>query len=111
MSEESTGKIVRFTSDSANPPKLTAEQEERLDAMHDDDINLSDIPSQASKGGWTRPGVFGGPVGALRSAAMKEKLLLLDDKVVEFFKQSGEQAPAKMNAVLLEYVETHRKSA
>jgi uncharacterized protein (DUF4415 family) len=37
--------------------------------------------------------------------------LLLDDRVVEFFNPSGDEAPAKMNAVLLEYVEMHRKSA
>jgi uncharacterized protein (DUF4415 family) len=111
MSEKNTGRTVSYTLDPLNPPSLTAEQRERLDSIHDEDIDLSDIPSQAGKGGWSRPGLLGGPVGELRRAALKEKLLLLDDKVAEFFNQSGEEAPAKMNAVLLEYVETHRKRA
>ena len=114
MNEKSTGKTVRFTLDLDNPPPFTEEereQVERLKTMQDEDIDFRETPSQAGKGGWTRPGMLGGPVGALRLEAMKRKLLLLDDKVVEFFNQSGEEAPAKMNAVLLEYVEAHRKSA
>ena len=114
MNEKSTGKTVRFTLDLDNPPPFTEEereQVERLKTMQDEDIDFREIPSQAGKGDWTRPRMLGGPVGALRLEAMKRKLLLLDDKVVEFFNQSGEEAPAKMNAVLLEYVEAHRKSA
>ena len=111
MSEKSIGKTVRFTSDKLNSPTLTVEQKERLESMRDEDIDLGDIPSQAGKGDWTRPGLLGGSVGVLRREAMKERLLLLDEKVVEFFNASGEQAPAAMNAVLLNYVETHKKTA
>ena len=111
MSEENTGKTVRFTLDRLDPPTLTAEQRGRLDSMGDEDIGLGDIPSQVGEVGWTRPGLLGGGVGALRREAMKERLLLLDEKVVEFFNARGEQAPAAMNAILLDYVETHKKSA
>ncbi|SNT24714.1 hypothetical protein SAMN05421770_10666 [Granulicella rosea] len=120
MSEKNTGKIVRYTLDLDNPPPFTAEeleQIEKLKNMRDEDIDLSDIPEQTGLAGWSRPGLYGGPVGALRLAEMRdkllaqEKLLLLDDRVIEFFKQTGGKAPEKMNAVLLEYVEAHRKSA
>lgn len=79
--------------------------------LKDEDIDLSEIPSQSGYGGWTRPGWLGGPVGELRLAAMQRNLLLLDDEVVEFFKQSGAEAPAKMNAILLHYVEAQKKRA
>jgi uncharacterized protein (DUF4415 family) len=110
MSEENTGKTVRFTLDPSNPPQLTPEQRQRLDSMRDEDIDLSDLPSQAGKPGW-RPGLYPTRVADFRLAALKEKVLILDDNVAEFFKASGEDAPAKMNAVLREYAETHRKNA
>jgi uncharacterized protein (DUF4415 family) len=111
MSEELTGKTVSFTPNPLNPPTLTADERTRLAAMTDEDIDMSEIPSQDGTEGWTRPGWLGGPAGELRLAALRKNLLLLDDRVVEFFNPSGDEAPAKMNAVLLEYVEMHRKSA
>ena len=111
MSVGTTGKTVRFTLDPENPPRLTPEQSERLDSMRDEDIDFSDIPRQTNLETWSRPGLFGGPVGRLRLEALKEKVLILDDSVAEFFKASGDDAPAKMNAVLREYAETHRKNA
>lgn len=41
---ESDEQITRFRLDPANPPRLTAEEAARLDAMTEDDIDLSDIP-------------------------------------------------------------------
>jgi len=111
MSEENTGKTVYFTYDSTNPPQLTPEQRERLDSIKDEDIDCSDIPEQKGLDKWSRPGLLGGHVGELRRAAMREKLLYLDDRVVEFFNSGGDDAPARMNAVLLDYVESHRKRA
>ena len=110
MSEQITGKTVRFTLDPANPPQLTAEQRQRLESMRDEDIDLSDIPSQAGKPGW-RPGLYGAGVSDVRRAALREGLLLLDEDVVEGFRKIGDSSPQKMNAVLLEYLSTHRKSA
>ncbi len=78
--------------------------------MRDKDIDLSDIPSQAGKPGW-RPGLFGAGVSDLRRAALREGILLLDDDVVEGFRKIGDNSPQKMNAVLLEYLVSHRKSA
>jgi len=79
--------------------------------MTDEEIDFSGIPSQAGRPGWQRPGLFGGPVGALRKAALGEKLLLLEADVLEFFAARGEGAPEQMNAVLREYVEQQRKLA
>jgi len=51
MSEETTGKTVYFTPDPNHPVRLTEEERARLDAMTDEDIDLTDIPSQAGKPG------------------------------------------------------------
>lgn len=40
-----TEKLVRFTLDPANPPRLTEEEAARLDSMTEEDIDLSDIPA------------------------------------------------------------------
>ena len=111
MSDESIGKIVTYITDPENPCRLSTEQRERLDGMREGDIDLSDIPAQSDLHTWTRPGLFGGAVGRLRLAALKEKVLVLDEDVVDFFKDEGASAPDRMNAVLREYVEAHRKSA
>ena len=49
--------------------------------------------------------------GALRKAALAEKLLLVESDVLAFFQESGEDAPERMNSVLPEYVEQQRKRA
>ena len=79
--------------------------------MKNEDIDFSDIPQQAGLETWTRPGLFGGPVGKLRFAALKEKVLVLDEDVAEFFRNREDGSPDRMNAVLREYAETHRKRA
>jgi uncharacterized protein (DUF4415 family) len=113
MSEKSTGKTVSFTIDLDNPPPLTAEelsQIERLKTMRDEDIDFSDIPEQRGLASWNRPGLFGGPVGKLRLAALKEKVLMLDEDVVELLKKAGDATPERMNAILREYAETRVSS-
>ena len=107
MSEESIGKTVSYTYDPKNPPALMPEQRQRLDSMRDEDIDCSDIPPQTGLYKWSRPGIVGGAAGKMRG----EKQLLLDEQIVEFFEKCGGEASAPMNAVLLEYVEAHRKSA
>jgi uncharacterized protein (DUF4415 family) len=102
MSEERTG-TVSFTLDPLNPPTLTAEQEARLRAMSDDDIDLSDMPER-DMSGWKRP-------GRVAEKALQEKILMLDPDVIDLFQQVEDASPAKMNAVLREYAVTHRKSA
>ena len=111
MSEESTGKTVYFTLDPANPPRMTAEQEAQLSAMRDEDIDFSDIPNQAGKGGW-RPGLLSATALAeVRREAVRQRLLLLDDDVAAFFKEQGQGEAERMNAVLREYAKTQRKRA
>lgn len=114
MSEKNTGKVVRVSYDPANPPELTEKlraQLGALDRLTDDQIDFSDIPRQAGKGHWTRPGLFGGPLGALRRDALRERLLLLDPDVAEYFSDAGEGSADTMNHVLREYMERHQKSA
>jgi uncharacterized protein (DUF4415 family) len=114
MGERSIGVIVTSELDLANRKPFTAEeleQLERLRAMPDEEIDFSDIPNQAGKGCWRRPGLFGGPAGALRQAAFAEKMLLVEPDVLEFFSASGDGAPERMNAVLRKYVEEQRKRA
>ena len=110
MSEKSTGKTVYFTPNRANPPELTKEQEERLDAMRDEDIDLSDIPSQAGKLGW-HPTLYGENIDAIRRTALKDGLLVVDDDVLAFFKERGGPVEEQVNAVLREYAEAQRKRA
>ena len=113
MSEKSTGKIVTFELDLDNPPPLTDEQREQMErirAMRDEDIDFSDIPPQTGLKNWSRPGLFGGPVGKLRLAALKEKVLLLDEDVVELLKKAGDATPERMNAVLREHAEMRLKT-
>lgn len=111
MSEQNTGKIVSYTYDPDNPPRLTAEQRQRLDAMREEDIDCSDIPPQVGLNTWSRPGLKDVGTVDLRRAALREGVLFLDDSIAEFFNASGDDAQAKMNAVLREYIETHSKSA
>jgi thioredoxin reductase (NADPH) len=81
MSAKSTG-TVRFTLDPSNPPKLTAKQRARLDAIGDDQIDLTDIPEMGDVA-WTRP-------GALVSADNKEQITLrLDADVLRYFRKTG----------------------
>jgi hypothetical protein len=52
---------VKFKLDPENPPPLTAEQHERLNAiaaMPDSEIDYSDIPRQTTVVQWTRPGAL-----------------------------------------------------
>ena len=71
--------------------------------MTDADIDYSDIPSQAGKK-WTRP-------GALVSAENKQQITLrLDADVLKFFKKTGKRYQSRINAVLREYVEVHKRA-
>lgn len=111
MSDTNTGKTVQYTYDQASPPRLTADEKQRLDSMKDEEIDCSDVPEQTGLATWSRPGLFGGPVGKLRQEALKEKLLLLDEDVLDFFKKSGQHSADRINAVLRNYVKAQRKSA
>jgi len=128
MSESNTGKTVYYSIDFDNPPALTEEQEARLDRlaeMKDEDIDFSDIPSQAGKTGWVRGGlkeriaqrIAANAERAAREgegeapAVAPEMSVRLQADVLSFFRESGDASEERINAVLREYVETHRKSA
>ena len=52
---------VKFTLDTSNPPPLMAAQQAPLKAvtaMHDSDIDYSDMPQQTTTVDWTRPGAL-----------------------------------------------------
>ena len=120
MNKEDTG-MVSFTLDPLNPPKLTAEQEARLNAMRDEDIDLSDLPDQGGRTDWTRHGRPLSEVIAQRiadradrddtAATTEDVVVRLQADVLSFFKESGDTSEDRINAALREYVETHRKSA
>ena len=99
---------VKFKLDVKNPPKPTAGQRKRLAAlavMPDSKIDYSDIPRQTGLVKWSRP-------GTLVSAENKQQITLrLDSEVLEFFKNTGARYQSRINAVLREYVNAHRKVA
>jgi uncharacterized protein (DUF4415 family) len=106
MSKQSTG-LVTYRFDSENPPKLTPEEQaawERLKTMPDEEIDLSDIPSQAGQTGWRR-------VSDLVPAENKEQITLrLDADVLAFFRSTGRRYQSRINAVLREYMRARKQS-
>jgi uncharacterized protein (DUF4415 family) len=105
MSKRNT---VKFKLDVKNPPKPRARQRKRLAAlavMPDSKIDYSDIPRQTGSVKWSRP-------GTLVSAENKQQITLrLDSEVLKFFKNTGARYQSRINAVLREYVNAHRKVA
>ena len=101
-------KLIRYDFDPANPPPLTDDQRaemERLAAMQDDEIDLSDVPEVTNFSGWTR-GRFYKPV--------KQQLTLrLDADVVHWFKSHAKDGgyQTRLNQALRDYVEAQRKMA
>lgn len=103
-----SNKPVRYEFDPANPPPLTDAQRaelEKLAAMTDEDIDLSDIPekldwSNAERGRFYRP--------------VKQQLTLrLDADVVHWFKThaKGGGYQTRINQALRDYVEERRRKA
>lgn len=101
MSKPTTGKIVRFTLDSANPPKLSKGTVARLAAMRDSVIDTSDIPPSPPGAEWTRPGI------PFSSENKRQITLRLDSDVVDFFRHTGKRYQTRINSVLREYVRAH----
>ena len=79
------------------------EQLKRLEAMKDEDIDLSDMPevpdwSNAVRGKYYRP-------------IKKPYSLRLDEDVVAWFKSRGEGYQTRINAALREYMLSHGKKS
>ena len=104
MKEKSTG-TVRFSLDSANPPKLTSTQMKLLRRLKDREIDYSDIPESPKDAVWTRP-------GALIPAGNKKQITVrLDADVLEFFRKTGSRYQSRINAALREYMKAHEKAS
>lgn len=80
-------------------PKLE-EQLEALEAMKDEDIDLSDIPEIRDFAGFER-GKFFRPI-------KKPVTLRLDADVLEWFKHRHPKYQSAINSALREYIHSHR---
>lgn len=101
----SKNNIVRRTIDPDNPPPLTDEQKARLealDALTDDQIDHSDIPS-VPDAVWAR--------AASLPAAKQQITLRIDADVLDFFRHTGRRYQTRINSVLRAYVNASRKIA
>lgn len=89
--------ITKFRLDPKHPPKLTASQRKRLEAMKDEDIDTSDIPELGASF-WKNAKFF-------HSSDGKEKISLnLDKDILAFFRKSGRGYQTRINSVLRAYV-------
>jgi uncharacterized protein (DUF4415 family) len=76
----------------------------RVDAMKDEDIDLSDSPEIA-------PEMFARAVvrKGLKPVSRKEQLTLrIDSDVLEWFRKQGQGYQTKINALLRAYMEAHK---
>lgn len=95
--------IVKRTLDLKKPPRLSAAQKSRLDAvaaMPDETIDYSDAPHL--------PGASWLKAAAQLPLTKKQITLRIDAEVLEFFKHTGKRYQTRMNAVLRSYVEAHK---
>ena len=101
MSAKSTG-TVKFRLNREKLPVLPKRKLATLRKLKDDQIDYSDIPSQANVK-WTRP-------GALVPVENKQQITLrLDADVLSFFKNTGKKYQSRINAALREYVDAHKR--
>lgn len=86
-----------------NMNKIIKSDLKRLEAMRDEDIDLSDIP-ELDEGFWkqAKPVI---PPGK------KQLTLRIDDDVFKWFKGQGRGYQSRMNAVLRSYYESHQNQA
>lgn len=94
---------VKRTLDLSNPPRLSAEQRARLDAvasMPDGLIDYSDAPSRPDAV-WMK---------AVEMPHAKRQITLrLDADILDFFRYQGARYQTRINAVLRAYVEAHKE--
>ncbi len=97
-------KITKFSLDPENPPSLSEETRKRLDAMSDEDIDLSDIPDNSDKE-WKRV--------IPRQAVPKPTVTMrVDEAVIAHFKAEDPKGyTARMAAVLRAYVDAQQTGA
>jgi uncharacterized protein (DUF4415 family) len=78
----------------------------RLDAMTDDDIDLSDIPE-------VTPEMFAKGVvrRGLKPIVKRQLTLRLDSDVIDWFRSQGGGYQTRMNALLRAYMEEHKRTS
>ena len=85
--------------------KKSATDWKRLDAMKDEDIDLSEIeeiPTEMFVRGIVRRG--------LKPVVRKKQLTLrMDSDVIEWFKRQGQGYQTRINSLLRAYMEEHRR--
>ena len=77
---------------------------ERLDAIQDDEIDLSDVPE-------ITPELFAKAVvrqGLKTKPAKKQVTIRLDEDVLHWFRTQGRGYQTRINALLRAYMEAHR---
>ena len=79
---------------------MTDQELADLRDLKDAEIDYSDIPPQAGKS-WRRVG----------GARFDFETVVLDKDVQDFFRHDGVVSAERVNAVLREYAEAHRKTA
>ncbi len=100
MSVKPTG-MVRVRLDPRNPPRLSAKQRARLDAITDGKIDLTEMPEMGNVA-WTRP-------GSLVPAENKEQITLrIDADVVNYFRGTGRRYQTRINQVLRAFVDAQQ---
>lgn len=76
----------------------------RIDAMTDEEIDLSDIPEITeemwAKGVWRK--------GLKPTSITSQETLAVDRDIIEFFKAQGQNYQTKINQLLRAYMEAHQ---
>ncbi len=75
----------------------------RIDAMTDEEIDLSDIP-EITEEMWTK-GVW--RKGLKTPSITSQETLAVDRDIIEFFKAQGQNYQTKINQLLRAYMEAH----
>lgn len=92
---------VKYTPDPNNKPQLTKEQEARLEALTDENIDYSDIPELDDN--------FWKNAKLVTPDLTQAVTLRVKRSVLEYFKANGEKGyQSRMNAVLESYVQTQK---
>ena len=91
--------IISYTPDPNNRPKLTLEQEKKLDALTDETIDYSDIP-ELDEAFWETATI-------IKKDTTEPVTLRVKQSVLEYFKGDNKKGyQSRMNRVLETYVQS-----
>jgi uncharacterized protein (DUF4415 family) len=89
-----------------NLTKSQREQIERLDAMSDDEIDLSDIPEHRDPEFWAKA-----EVGKFYKPVKQQLTLRLDSDVIAWFRRTQPKYQTAMNEALRTYMVEHARKS